>query len=110
MALLSDRDSLRWHAIAQRVDADVRRSLAPGVLVHGTLTGPALGRSLRAARAAAAQLAHTSKVVILTDVTAFYPSVTPSVAFKALTEAGAEAATAREAAGILDGWGSEGYA
>jgi hypothetical protein len=54
-------------------------------------------------------LAASSPLILRTDVTAFYPSIEPSVAHDAvLAVAGRE--DARQASGMLEGWGSEGYA
>jgi hypothetical protein len=65
---------------------------------------------LRNARRAAAALARGSRAVVRTDVRAFYPSVTPSVAFRALVALNVETPVASRAAEMLEGWGSEGYA
>ena len=40
----------------------------------------------------------------------FYPSVTPSVAFRSLVELDVERGVATRTAAMLEGWGSEGYA
>ena len=115
MARLADRDAPRWAALGGRVARAVEPRLDPRVLgnraeVLGTRwrlapVGPALGRARRAAR----MLAASSPLILRTDVTAFYPSIEPSVAHDAvLAVAGRE--DARPASGMLEGWESEGYA
>jgi hypothetical protein len=65
---------------------------------------------IRNARRAAAALARGSGAVVRTDVRAFYPSVTPSVTFRALVNLDVDRRLAAGVATMLEGWGSEGYA
>ncbi|MGH2710293.1 MAG: RNA-directed DNA polymerase [Actinomycetota bacterium] len=113
MALLSDRDSLRWHSLGERLSESVEPLLHPGVLANRSLADAVdrgrLRPSLRRARRAVRVMAARSEAVILTDVRSFYPSVSPSVAFRALQNIGVEPDAASEVASMLDGWGSEGY-
>jgi hypothetical protein len=114
--VLSERDGRAWQAIADRVADAVEPRLTPQVLANRRL--PASGGArpigfltiLRRARRAAKRLAAKSDVVILSDVRTFYPSVTPSVAFRTLVALDVERDVARDAATMLDGWGSEGCA
>lgn len=116
MAVLCERDDGIWQAIAERVAEAVEPRLTPRVLANRWLTvgdGPrpvSLASALRRARRAAERLSKGSEVVIRTDVGSFYPSVTPSVAFRALDALDVEMEVARDTASMLDGWGSEGYA
>lgn len=116
MAVLSERDDWIWQAIAERIAEAVEPRLSPRVLANRWLqTGEVrrpipLGPALSRARRAAKRLSMGSDAVIRTDVGDFYPSVTPSVAFRALVDLDVDVEIAREAASMLDGWGSEGYA
>jgi hypothetical protein len=114
MALLTERDSRAWQALAAAISNRVEPRLAPGVLANRSLLESSERRyfasQLRNARRAAATLARESGAVVRTDVRAFYPSVTPSVAFRALVALNVEAPVASRAAEMLEGWGSEGYA
>jgi Reverse transcriptase (RNA-dependent DNA polymerase) len=49
-------------------------------------------------------------VILRTDVMGFYPNVRPVALFDALLGLGVPAEVARTAAGLLEGWGSDGYA
>lgn len=114
MARLSEPDTARWHALAGRVAGLVERSLSPRVVANRALgggrgwslepVGPALRRARRLARAALG-----GSMLLRTDVAAFYPSVTPGVVFASLRRAGADRGDAGEAAGLLQGWRSDGY-
>jgi hypothetical protein len=114
MARLSEPDAARWHALAGRVAVLVERALPLRVLANRAVGGgrgwslEPVGPPLRRARALGLRMAGTSAVV-RTDVVAFYPSVTPSMANRTLLDVGAEDADARLAASMLEGWGSEGY-
>ena len=114
MALLTERDSRAWQALAAAISNRVEPRLAPGVLANRSLLESSERRyfasQLRNARRAAATLARESGAVVRTDVRAFYPSVTPHVAFRALVALNVEAPVASRAAEMLEGWGSEGYA
>jgi hypothetical protein len=48
--------------------------------------------------------------VVRTDVRAFYPSVNPSILFRALQVLSVDRDVAGKVAAILESWGSEGYA
>lgn len=115
MALLSEPDATAWERLADRVAETVEPRLSPGVLANRSLAGPAARRAfplaptLRLARRAAGRLSARSDAVIRTDVRAFYPSVTPSVAFGTLVALHVEIDVARDTASMLVGWGSEGY-
>ena len=113
MATLSERDARAWHAIAERISATVHPRLGRGVLANRTLSEAGDRRRLRPtlerARHASAFLAARSDVLLRTDVRAFYPSVTPSMAFRALERLDVERDVAAAASGMLEGWGSEGY-
>jgi hypothetical protein len=114
MARLSEPDAGRWHALAGRVAVLVERALPPTVLANRAVSGgrgwslEPVGPALRRARHLARRMASAS-LVVRTDVAAFYPSVTPSTANRALLDVGAEGADARLAAAMLEGWGSDGY-
>jgi hypothetical protein len=113
MARLSPRDDARWRATAGRVAAAVERSLSPRVMANRVAGGgqgwslEPVGPALRRARRAAAALG--GRILVATDVAAFYPSVGPGAAFRALRAAGSDRADALEAAALLEGWGSHGY-
>jgi hypothetical protein len=107
MARLSERDAREWHAIGQRVSHEIEPRLGPRVLANRA--GVGLGRALSRVRSAARSLAARGDV-LRTDVCAFYPSVSPSVAFRSLVDLGVEDRVASRAATLLDAWGSEGYA
>ena len=110
MALLSDRDSLRWDRLGEQVADSLEPRLLRGVLANRSMAaarGCGLGHSLTRARSAANLLCARSDVIV-TDVRSFYPSVTPRVAFEAVTAVGLQEA-ASEIARMLEGWGSEGY-
>jgi RNA-directed DNA polymerase len=114
MAGLSGRDAAAWDAVAGRV-AEVleprldRRVLASRAVVHAGGWRPVdLGPSLRRARRRARQLTGAARFVVLTDVAAFYPSVTPVALHGTLRRmAPAEASLA---AAMAESWASEGYA
>lgn len=114
MARLSEPDTGRWHALAGRVAVLVERALPPSVLANRAVGGgrgwslEPVGPALRRARHLGRRMA-TAPLLVRTDVAAFYPSVTPSTANRALLDVGAERADARLAAAMLEGWGSEGY-
>jgi hypothetical protein len=116
MAVLSQRDDRVWWGIAERVAETIEPRLSPRVLANRWLpTGEGrrpsgLGPALCRARRAAEKLCMESDAVIRTDVRSFYPSVTPSVAFRTLVDLDVDVEIAREVALMLDGWGSEGYA
>jgi hypothetical protein len=114
MALLSERDSRAWQALAGAISRRLEPRLAPGVLANRTLAEAGgrrmLGPALRRARSAARKLGGRADLVIRTDVRAFYPSVTPSVAFRTLVGLDVDRGLAAQAATMLEAWGSEGYA
>lgn len=116
MALLSEPDAIAWESLADRVARTIEPRLSPRVVANRSLTTMGARRpfplapALRLARRAAGRLSARSDAVIRTDVRAFYPSVTPSVAFRTLVALDVEIGVARDAASMLDGWGSEGYA
>lgn len=116
MAILSERDAREWQALADQVSFAVEARLSRSVLANRTHSDPAgvrpapLGPALRTARRKATILVERSPVLIRTDVRSFYPSMTPAVLFMTLRDMGFERQVARQAAGMLDGWGSEGYA
>ena len=112
MAILSRRDGEAWHRLGGRV-ADIveprlsRRVLANRADIRGAVWEPApVGPALRRARGLASAAARRSPLLVRTDVKSFYPSVTPGVVFRSLRETDAAA----DAATMLEGWGSEGYA
>jgi hypothetical protein len=115
MASLSERDRRAWgglcRTLAERIEPSLprfvvgNRSVARGGRWRLADPWPALHR----ARRAAATLGRTAGTVLRTDVTGFYPSVTPSVLADALRAAGAEPPEAHGAADMVEGWGSEGY-
>ena len=114
MASLSPRDDEVWHLLGGRV-ADVvepqlsRRGLANRADVRRGAWEPGpLGPALRRARRHAESLGRRSPVLVRADVRAFYPSVTPTVLFRSLRDTHLQAAA--EAATMVEGWGSEGYA
>lgn len=112
MAILSDRDDGRWYRLAGRV-AEVVEPKLPGSVLANRAVGPwpswgprALAPALAAARRRAPRLGGA--VVLRTDVADCYPSVRPPVVFAALTGLGVPDRVARDAADLVDGWGSEG--
>lgn len=112
MAVLTEPDEVAWSGIARGLAGPLERRLRSGVLANrtrrsGTALRP-LGPALRAARDGSLRLRRRRPVVVATDVFAFYPSVRPTVVHRALRWAGPWAA--RRAAGLLERWGSEGYA
>jgi Reverse transcriptase (RNA-dependent DNA polymerase) len=107
MARLSERDAREWQAIAGRVGDVVEPRLGPRVLANRASLP--LGPALRRARSAARRLSARAEAVLRTDVRAFYASVTPSIAFRSLTDLGVDAPVASRTATMMDGWGSEGY-
>jgi hypothetical protein len=112
MALLSERDSRTWQALAEVISSQVEPRLAPGVLADRTHQAGGrlpLGPALRRARLAARTLGLRAGLVIRTDVRAFYPSVTPSVTFRALVGLDVDRRIAAGVATMLEAWGSEGY-
>jgi hypothetical protein len=111
MALLSERDSLRWHSVGEEVAGSLEPRLLPGVLANRSMaaaSGSRLGRSLDRARREIRRVRARSEAVLLTDVRSFYPSVTPRVAFEAVSGVGLQDAASR-IAWMLEEWGSEGY-
>ena len=115
MALLSERDVRAWQGLADQVALVVEARLRPSVAANRTLVTPAgvrrvpFSTELPRARRTATRLAARYPVVIRTDVRSFYPSVTPSTIFVSLRDLSVERRTARHVAGMLEGWGSEGY-
>jgi len=113
MARLSSRDAAAWHHVAGRVAEVLEPRLDPRVLANRTEVArqrwrlAPLGPALDGARRRAGELAREARFVVRTDVAAFYPSVTPRVLHRALAPMCSQ--EARSAAGMLDGWGSEGY-
>ena len=113
MATLSSRDAVRWEQLGRRIAFMIEPSLDRRVRANRTVAaaqGSSLSSTLRAARVEAAALSRRSHLVLRTDVRRFYPSVTPSAVHASLRMIGAEPGLAREAAAMLDGWGSAGYA
>jgi hypothetical protein len=116
MALLSERDARAWHGLAGQIALELEPRLRPSVMANRTFVSPdgvrrvPLLAELPRARRAASSLAARHPVVIRTDVRSFYPSVTPSTMFASLRGLSVERRTARHVAGMLEGWGSEGYA
>ncbi|MGH2684213.1 MAG: RNA-directed DNA polymerase [Actinomycetota bacterium] len=114
MARLTAHDAARWESAAASAAPAIEARLGPAILGNrvrpgsGTLRLRPLDASLTAARRAAARLARDSSVVIRTDVASFYPSITPTVLADGLRETTGPA-DARLAAGMVEGWGSEGY-
>jgi hypothetical protein len=114
MARLSDRDARRWHALAGRIVPEVERSLPGNVLANRAFGGAAgwvlepVGPALRRARHAGEALAG-APVLLHTDVSAFYASVSPAVVVSTLRALGVEPGAARTAAEMLEGWGADGY-
>lgn len=92
----------------------VERALAPAVLANRASGGGArwalepVATALRRAGRASGNLIGTP-VALRTDVKAFYASVSPTVLATALQRVGAGRRDSREAAALLEGWGSEGY-
>ncbi len=115
MAVLSDRDAARWHAIGGRVTAAAEPRLDGRVVANRALRlGPRwvllpVGPALRRARRLSAAMARRSESLLRTDVASFYHSITPATLHRALIATGVEAADARAAAAMLEGWGSDGY-
>jgi Reverse transcriptase (RNA-dependent DNA polymerase) len=105
MAVLSERDARRWHDLAGRVAMALEPRLPGSVLANRV----PLGAALRVAATASTHLARRARVLVRTDVASFYPSVRPAVLAEAVAAAGADPEDARLAAGMLDGWWSEGY-
>ncbi|MGH2738896.1 MAG: RNA-directed DNA polymerase [Actinomycetota bacterium] len=116
MATLSQQDARTWERLVAEVATPIEGRLSRTVLanrVHKGLGGwrlQAVGPALRQARRRAAHLARTSPLIVRTDVTEFYPAVTPSVLARSLRDIGAGRTEASLAADMLDGWGSDGYA
>jgi hypothetical protein len=115
MALLSERDAATWHHLVERIASALEPRLDRRVLANRTRVRteawrlePA-GTALRRARSLSGDLARSGPIVLRTDVSAFYPSVTPSVLARSLVRFGVEPSDVRLAADMLDGWGSEGY-
>jgi RNA-directed DNA polymerase len=116
MASLSRRDAELWHALAGRVTRVLEPRL--GDHLHGERASSdgrgwsprRFRRSLRLARRRAERLVAGVPLVIRTDVTSFYPSVTPAVLAGSLRGVGAERADVRMAGDLVEGWGSDGYA
>lgn len=115
MARLSERDAAAWRELSRNVAERVEPRLAAGVAANrmearvGRTRLRPLGPALATARRHAAHLATRSPLVLRTDVSDFYPTVTPELAHRTLREL-IGAADARRIASMLDGWGSEGYA
>jgi hypothetical protein len=116
MALLTRRDEGPWRQLGQRV-ADVlepilgRRVLAGRSMHYGREWRPEpLGQALWRARHAAERLVAGSNVVVRTDVRDFYPSVDAAILYRCLRRVGLPAEDANTASGMLEGWGSHGYA
>ena len=92
----------------------VERALAPAVQANRATGGGAgwalepVAPALRRARQASGSLVG-ELLALRTDVKAFYASVSPTVLATALGWAGAGRGDSREAATLLEGWGSEGY-
>jgi hypothetical protein len=115
MATLSPRDARAWDRLGGIVATAIESRLGPRVLANRSrvdrsgwrLAGhrPALAR----ARRAATVLAHGARILVRTDVAAFYPSVTPSALDRALRGIGLDRSDARDSAGMVEGWGSGGY-
>ena len=111
MARLSERDARAWQALAMRIADTIESRLSPRVLANrGPVPVAPIGPSLRRARTLARELAARSEVALRTDVRSFYPSVTPSVAYRSLVGLNVEPSVASRSASMLEGWGSEGYA
>jgi Reverse transcriptase (RNA-dependent DNA polymerase) len=114
MAILARRDAIRWHGLAGRVGLVLEPRLGSEVMANRSRHGPGgwrpaeLGHALRQARGAARGVG--APLLLRSDVEAFYTSVTPSVLVACLVRVGVEVPDAMLAAGLLDGWGSEGYA
>jgi Reverse transcriptase (RNA-dependent DNA polymerase) len=113
MALLSERDHRAWSDLGQRVAGTIDAQLSDGVVAHRTRadgrwwTLEPAGAALRRARALVA--GALAPVALRTDVTAFYPSVTPGLLFGSLQRLSVDAHDAATAADLLEGWGTEGY-
>jgi hypothetical protein len=113
MARLSVPDAARWEALAGRVATFVEASTSPRVVANRVVGGgrrwslEPVGSALPRARRLAGALAVGD--VLRTDVATFYPSVDPSVLFASLIEVEAQLEDAREAADMMEDWGSEGY-
>jgi hypothetical protein len=116
MATLSDREARRWTSLAGRVAVELEPALRPEVVANRVRFGPhgwslvPLASALRTARRRAVALARGSPAILRTDVAAFYPSVDPAVAYRALKGRSVERTVCAAAADMLDAWGSEGYA
>lgn len=113
MATLAPKDSRRWEQLGREVAASIEPRLNKAVLANRTYRDAgdrsSLVPTLRRAQLEARKLAGRSEVVIRTDVRSFYPSVTPSIAFRSLRGMGVDREVASAAARMLDGWGSEDY-
>jgi len=113
MAVLSDRDAVRWHVVVGRIAEVVEARLDGPVLANRVRgSGPAwdlvpVGPALACARRRAATI--RSPVLLRSDVSAFYQSIDPAVVFGSVLRLGVPAEEARTAADMLEGWGSEGY-
>lgn len=112
MARLSERDAREWRGLAERIGHTIEPRLSPGVLANRgpvTLRPLPVGPSLRRARSTARRLGAGAEQVLRTDVRSFYPSVTPSLAFRSLVRLDIEPDVASRTATMLERWGSEGY-
>jgi hypothetical protein len=115
MATLSDRDARGWTSVAGRVAGVLEPVLRPEVVANRARSGPRgwslvpLASALRTARGRAVGLARRWPAILRTDVAAFYPSVDPAVAYRALVDRSVDRIVAAAAADMLEAWGSEGY-
>jgi hypothetical protein len=113
MALLSGRDHRAWADLGRRVAGTIDAQLSDRVVAHRTRAdGPSwtlesVGAALRRARGLVA--GARAPVTLRTDVTAFYPSVTPGLLFGSLRRLSVDTHDASIAADLMEGWGSEGY-
>jgi Reverse transcriptase (RNA-dependent DNA polymerase) len=115
MAVLSDRDAARWAALAGRAGVALEARLDPRVLANRVETSRSgwrvepVGSALHRARPTAPAMASRHRSLLRTDVRSFYPTVDPSVLYRALVAAGVAGRVATAAAAMVEGWGSEGH-
>jgi hypothetical protein len=114
LADLSERDAHAWRdavgAVAPIVERRLDRRVAGNRLVRGDgWRVEPVGRSLPRTRRDAIALTTGARVVLRTDVAAFYPSVDASVLSRSLRRLGAGPREAGRAADLVEGWSSLGY-
>jgi hypothetical protein len=115
MAVLSERDARVWREVAGRIAGGMEERLDRRVVANRTLGRATrwrlepVGSALQRARAASRSVAGAARLVLRTDVRAFYPSVDASVLHRCLRGAAVDPEDAHLASEMVEGWSSLGY-